>query len=95
MGVIDLALLAVTRPSEFRSLVHYKVWRDPLNDIKENPKESGWDREQMRDCWKFLDLTSRSFSAVIKELRGELSRVVSAPLAFNRSIRLLDPTSFP
>ncbi|KDN51353.1 putative farnesyl-diphosphate farnesyltransferase [Tilletiaria anomala UBC 951] len=76
MGVFDLVLLALTRPGEFRSLVHYKIWRDPLNDIKLNPKESGWDRQQMRECWKFLDLTSRSFAAVIKELKGELSRVI-------------------
>lgn len=31
----------------------------------------------MKQCWMFLDLTSRSFSAVIKELEGELCRVVS------------------
>ena len=30
----------------------------------------------MRKCWVFLDKTSRSFSAVIKELDGELCRVV-------------------
>ncbi|KNZ53314.1 farnesyl-diphosphate farnesyltransferase [Puccinia sorghi] len=30
----------------------------------------------MKACWSFLDQTSRSFSAVIKELDGELSRVV-------------------
>lgn len=77
MGIADLLLLAVTRPGEFRSLVHYKVWRDPLNDIKQNPEESGWNRQQMKDCWHFLDLTSRSFSAVIKELKGELARIVS------------------
>ncbi|WFD28517.1 squalene synthase [Malassezia nana] len=30
----------------------------------------------MRACWSFLDATSRSFAAVIKELKGELSRVI-------------------
>lgn len=30
----------------------------------------------MRKCWDFLDLTSRSFSAVIKELEGDLARTV-------------------
>ena len=35
------------------------------------------DREDMRACWKHLDNTSRSFAAVIKELEGDLSRVVS------------------
>mgnify|MGYP001602227765 FL=1 len=34
------------------------------------------DREDMKQCWKFLDATSRSFAAVIKELEGDLSRVV-------------------
>lgn len=32
----------------------------------------------MKRCWQFLDDTSRSFAAVIKELEGELTRVVRA-----------------
>ena len=31
----------------------------------------------MRECWRLLDLTSRSFSRVVRELEGELARVVS------------------
>ena len=57
-------------------MITYKLWRDPLHDIQANPEESGWDRERMRACWAFLDATSRSFAAVIKELKGELSRVI-------------------
>ncbi|KAJ1025159.1 hypothetical protein NDA16_002665 [Ustilago loliicola] len=76
MGVLSYILLGITHPSELRAMIGYKVWRDPLNDIKANPVESGWDRERMRSCWTFLDLTSRSFAAVIKELKGELSRVI-------------------
>ncbi|KAJ9474535.1 Squalene synthase [Pseudozyma hubeiensis] len=76
MGVLSYLLLGITHPSELRAMIGYKVWRDPLNDIKANPEASGWDRERMRDCWGFLDLTSRSFAAVIKELKGELSRVI-------------------
>ena len=68
--------LAVAHPSELRSLITYNVWRDPVHDFKRNPKDSGWDRERMRECWSFLDATSRSFAAVIKELKGELSRVI-------------------
>lgn len=30
----------------------------------------------MKRCWELLDQTSRSFAAVIKELEGDLSRVV-------------------
>ena len=76
MGLLSYVLLGITHPSELRAMIGYKVWRDPLNDIKANPEASGWDRERMRDCWTFLDLTSRSFAAVIKELKGELSRVI-------------------
>ncbi|KAK0552133.1 bifunctional farnesyl-diphosphate farnesyltransferase/squalene synthase [Tilletia horrida] len=86
MGVVSLLMLAVTHPSEMRSLIHYKIWRDPLNDITQNP-DAGWDRQQMRDCWGFLDLTSRSFAAVIKELKGELSRVICL---FYLALRALD-----
>lgn len=78
MGVTDILLLLFTHPNEVRSLISYKVWRDPLNDIKEHPEESGWNRDSMRDCWRLLDMTSRSFAAVIKELKGELCRVVSS-----------------
>ncbi|WFD32666.1 squalene synthase [Malassezia sp. CBS 17886] len=76
MGVLSIAKDAFTHPSEARAAVTYKVWRDPVHDIKANPVESGWDRERMRECWAFLDATSRSFAAVIKELKGELSRVI-------------------
>ncbi|PWZ00044.1 farnesyl-diphosphate farnesyltransferase [Testicularia cyperi] len=76
MGVLNYLLLGITHPHELRHMISYKIWRDPLNDIKQNPEASGWDRERMRDCWTFLDKTSRSFAAVIKELKGELSRVI-------------------
>nr|CAA68054.1 squalene synthase [Ustilago maydis] len=76
MGLLSYILLGFTHPSELRAMIGYKVWRDPLNDIKANPQASGWDRQRMRDCWGFLDLTSRSFAAVIKELKGDVSRVI-------------------
>ncbi|UZJ56086.1 hypothetical protein CBS101457_005406 [Exobasidium rhododendri] len=76
MGVFQILALGVAHPQELRALITYKVWRDPLNDIKQNPEESGWNRETMQRCWFLLDLTSRSFAAVIKELKGELSRVI-------------------
>jgi hypothetical protein len=77
---------SLTRPpsrlscqSEFRAIASYSVWHDAKRDITD-PKEhatSGWDREAMRECWEWLDKTSRSFSMVIKELDGDLARVVS------------------
>ncbi|GAA5995265.1 hypothetical protein JCM5350_008180 [Sporobolomyces pararoseus] len=67
---------ALRHPNEAKAMVSYKIWRDPLNKIDQNP-ESGWDRPDMKRCWEFLDMTSRSFAAVIHELDGDLSRVVA------------------
>lgn len=72
---IQYAVLGVTHPTELRSLINWAVWRDPTQRIEEL-KESGYDRPTMKRCWEFLDLTSRSFAAVIKELEGELCRVI-------------------
>jgi hypothetical protein len=43
----------------------------------------------MRRCWELLDHSSRSFSAVIKELDGDLARVVSLSLQLPFRISLL------
>ena len=44
-----------------------KVWHNPVHERNEN-KES----DNTKECFKYLDLTSRSFSAVIQELHPEL-----------------------
>ena len=78
MGFIDYALLALVHPLEFRALIQYSLWFEPKRDLSATKElaSSGWDRESMQTCWSFLDQTSRSFSAVIKELEGDLARVV-------------------
>lgn len=79
MTVMSMLTLLLTHPDEFRILVQFWLYHEQKRDIsaqQEHPM-SGWDRESMRRCWKFLDLTSRSFSAVIKELDGDLARTVS------------------
>ncbi|KAI0741334.1 squalene synthase [Daedaleopsis nitida] len=78
MGAASMLTLLLTHPVEFRILLQYKIWHEPQRDITQ-PSEhptSGWDRATMRRCWEFLDLTSRSFSGVIKEVEGDLARVV-------------------
>ncbi|KAH9847328.1 squalene synthase, partial [Lenzites betulinus] len=78
MGAASMLTLMLTHPFEFRILVQYKLWHEPQRDITAASEHatSGWDRPAMRRCWEFLDLTSRSFSGVIKELEGDLARVV-------------------
>ncbi|CDO70138.1 hypothetical protein BN946_scf184783.g22 [Trametes cinnabarina] len=78
MGAASMLTLLLTHPLEFRTLLQYKIWHEPKRDItapSEHPT-SGWDRPSMRRCWQFLDQTSRSFAGVIKELNGDLARVV-------------------
>ena len=72
-------MLLLTHPMEFRTLLQYWMFHEQKRDItsqQEHPT-SGWDRASMRRCWDFLDMTSRSFAAVIKELDGDLARTVS------------------
>lgn len=77
MGALDMLVLMVTRPMEFRILIQYWLWHDQRDVSHPSDHQyTGWDRETMRKSWGFLDLTSRSFAAVIKQLDGELARVV-------------------
>lgn len=78
MGAIEILSLALTHPNEFRILLQFWNFYLPKRDItkKEEHPTSGWDRPTMRRCWELLDHSSRSFSAVIKELDGDLARVI-------------------
>jgi len=78
MGSSDMLKLLLSNPNDFRILLQFRLYHEKKRDITsitEHPT-SGWDRESMRRCWSFLDATSRSFSAVIKELEGDLARVI-------------------
>nr|AGA95493.1 squalene synthase [Inonotus obliquus] len=78
MGATDMMLLLFTHPFEFRTLIQYWIYHEQKRDITatEELETSGYDRQTMKRCWYFLDRTSRSFSSVIKELDGDLARVV-------------------
>jgi farnesyl-diphosphate farnesyltransferase len=85
MGVAEYAKILVTHPNEFRAMINYSVWRNPLRTLEDDPASSGWDREDMRRCWGLLDECSRSFASVIKELEGDLARVVRLLSRFSSS----------
>ena len=78
MKKVQLAQQLFAHPNEFRSLVQYWLWHEPKRDITAlgEHETSGYNRKSMKRCWAFLDQTSRSFAAVIKELDGDLARVV-------------------
>ena len=53
--------------SELRSVIQWTVWHVPVHERDED-KET----ENLRECFRLLNLTSRSFAAVIQELHPEL-----------------------
>ncbi|KAK0391662.1 hypothetical protein NLU13_1161 [Sarocladium strictum] len=57
----------LTHPGELRAMIQWKVWHDPVHR-RDPEKES----PELRECFRFLDLTSRSFAGVIQELNPEL-----------------------
>ncbi|KAF1810497.1 farnesyl-diphosphate farnesyltransferase [Eremomyces bilateralis CBS 781.70] len=52
---------------ELRAIIQWKIWHDAPHE-RDPDKES----ESLRQCFYYLDKTSRSFAAVIKELNPEL-----------------------
>ncbi|KAF4975082.1 hypothetical protein FZEAL_8083 [Fusarium zealandicum] len=61
------ALYYLIHPNQLRSIIQWKVWHDPVHTRNTN-KES----PELQECFRYLDMTSRSFAAVIQELNHEL-----------------------
>jgi len=61
------AFYYATHPSELRNIIQWTTWHNPVHERNEE-KES----DNLKECFRLLDLTSRSFAAVIKELHPEL-----------------------
>ncbi|KAH6672556.1 isoprenoid synthase domain-containing protein [Halenospora varia] len=60
-------LYFLVHPNQLRAIIQWKLWHEPVHT--RNPaKES----ETLKQCFHYLNLTSRSFSAVIQELNPEL-----------------------
>ena len=57
----------LTHPGELRSIVQWTVWHEAVHERDES-KESA----NLKECFRLLKLTSRSFAAVIQELHPEL-----------------------
>lgn len=60
-------LYYATHIGELRAMVQWKVWHDPVH-TRDESKES----PELKECFKYLKMTSRSFAAVIQELHPEL-----------------------
>ncbi|KAI8977072.1 farnesyl-diphosphate farnesyltransferase [Mycotypha africana] len=71
LGVI---LESITRPSEVAALLQYKF--APKSSSTERLKQSLANDASKKECYKYLNMTSRSFAAVIQELDDELRDAV-------------------
>ncbi|KAH9903792.1 farnesyl-diphosphate farnesyl transferase [Xylariomycetidae sp. FL2044] len=67
MGALKEILYYMFHPGQLRSIVQWKVWHEPVH-TRDPSKEA----PTLQSCFKFLDMTSRSFSAVIQELNHEM-----------------------
>ncbi|KYK57571.1 squalene synthase [Drechmeria coniospora] len=61
------ALYYLLHPNQLRSMIQWKLWHNPVHT--RNPATES---ETLSECFRFLNLTSRSFSTVIQELDHEL-----------------------
>ncbi|KAI0023914.1 farnesyl-diphosphate farnesyl transferase [Xylariomycetidae sp. FL0641] len=60
-------LYLLVHPNQLRAILQWKVWHDPVHTrdpSKEDPT--------LRSCFHFLNMTSRSFAAVIQELNHDM-----------------------
>lgn len=60
-------LYYATHPKQLRSILQWKVYHEPVHE-RDPTKESA----ELKECFRYLELTSRSFAAVIQELNPEL-----------------------
>ncbi|KAK5110913.1 Delta(24)-sterol C-methyltransferase [Meristemomyces frigidus] len=57
----------LTHISELRAIIQWKTWHNPVYD-----RDASKDSHDVKECFRFLHLTSRSFASVILELHPEL-----------------------
>ncbi|CZR55996.1 probable squalene synthetase [Phialocephala subalpina] len=67
MGLAGQLLYYSVHPNQLRSILQWKIWHDPVH-ARTPEKESA----NLKECFKYLNLTSRSFCSVIQELNPEL-----------------------
>lgn len=78
-------------PQQLRSIIQWKVWHNPVHE-----RDSSKDPESVKECFKYLKMTSRSFTAVILELHPELLMVVTVFYLVLRGLDTIeDDTSIP
>ncbi|KAI1341175.1 farnesyl-diphosphate farnesyl transferase [Xylariaceae sp. FL0016] len=67
MGGLKNVAYFMFHPNQLRSIIQWKVWHEPVHR-RDPSKES----ETLKSCFRFLEMTSRSFAVVIQELNQDM-----------------------
>ncbi|KAG9229324.1 isoprenoid synthase domain-containing protein [Amylocarpus encephaloides] len=67
MGVLSQILYFAVHPNQFKALIQWLMWHKPAY-TRDPSKESA----TLKDCFKWLKMTSRSFAMVVQELNPDL-----------------------
>ncbi|KAF4626599.1 hypothetical protein G7Y89_g11559 [Cudoniella acicularis] len=67
MGILGQVLYLAVHPNQLRSIIQWKMWHE-LAYTRDPSKESA----TLKDCFKWLKMTSRSFATVVQELNPDL-----------------------
>ncbi|PHH72220.1 hypothetical protein CDD80_4676 [Ophiocordyceps camponoti-rufipedis] len=61
------AIYYLLHPYQLRSVIQWKLWHNPVHQ-----RDTASESETLKECFRYLTMTSRSFAAVIQELDHEL-----------------------
>lgn len=61
------AIYYLLHPYQLRSIIQWKLWHNPVHQ-----RDTASESETLKECFRYLTLTSRSFATVIQELDHEL-----------------------
>lgn len=67
MSIFNNIVYCLSHPQDLRSIIQWKLCHKPVH-----PRNDGEDSLDTKECYRLLELSSRSFVAVIKELHPEL-----------------------
>ncbi|KAI1114531.1 isoprenoid synthase domain-containing protein [Nemania sp. NC0429] len=67
MGGLKEVLYLLFHPNQLRAIIQWKVWHEPV--YQRDPSKEA---PTLQACFKFLNMTSRSFAAVIQELNHDM-----------------------
>ncbi|VDB94066.1 unnamed protein product [Peniophora sp. CBMAI 1063] len=77
MGMKDILASGLTQPGDLRVLAQYWLFSNQRRSAPQSSlTNTRRDQKTMQRCWELLDTTNKNASYIVKELDGELARVM-------------------